>query len=348
MRALPLKYSGWLVHLTAWAVVLGMPLFFTGPNRPLMTGAEYLRFLIVPLSFMAVFYTNYFGLIERYLFSRRLGRFLGCNLLLIGAVMILTHLVFRYILPPDNIHPPLARPWQHAVRFFAGNAMLYLMVVSASVAIRMTGGWYKAETERQRLEHSHTKAELQNLKSQLNPHFLFNTLNNIYSLIQIDPPRAQQVVHELSRLLRYVLYDSSQATVPLNAEIDFLKDYIELMRIRQPHHVKVFVSLPDAPSQTPIAPLLFISLVENAFKHGVSNEMPSHITIDLHETDNQLNCTIKNSYFPKPASDRSGSGIGLKNLSKRLEMIYPGRYRFQYGHDDDTYTASLSLQLHDS
>ena len=209
MNALPSKYANWLVHLTAWAVVFGMPLFFTGPNHPLMNGTEYLRFLIVPLSFMVVFYTNYFRLIERYLFARRPGRFLLSNVILISITMIAIHLFFKYILPPDSLHPPLPRPWQHSVRFFAGNATLYLLVVGVSVAIRMTGGWYRAEAERQKLEYNHTKAELQNLKSQLNPHFLFNTLNNIYSLIQIDTNRAQQVVHELSRLLRYVLYESS-------------------------------------------------------------------------------------------------------------------------------------------
>ena len=209
MNALPSKYANWLVHLTAWAVVFGMPLFFTGPNHPLMNGTEYLRFLIVPLSFMVVFYTNYFRLIERYLFARRPGRFLLSNVILISITMIAIHLFFKYILPPDSLHPPLHRPWQHSVRFFAGNATLYLLVVGVSVAIRMTGGWYRAEAERQKLEYNHTKAELQNLKSQLNPHFLFNTLNNIYSLIQIDTNRAQQVVHELSRLLRYVLYESS-------------------------------------------------------------------------------------------------------------------------------------------
>lgn len=341
------KYTGRLVHLTAWAVIFGMPLFVTGADRPLMTGPEYLRFLLVPLSFMVVFYANYFLLIDRYLVSRRIGCFLGCNILLIGVTMVAVHLMFRYVLPPGAMHPhpPMERPWPDSVRFFVGNATLYLLVVGVGVAIRMTSGWYRAEAERQKLEHSHTEAELQNLKSQLNPHFLFNTLNNIYSLIQLDGDRAQQVVHDLSRLLRYVLYDSSRTYVPLAAEVDFLRNYIELMRIRMPRHVKVFVSLPDGPSQTPVAPLLFISLVENAFKHGVSNDQPSYITIDLHEIGGQLICKIKNSYFPKSAeTDRSGSGIGLKNLRKRLEMIYPGRYTFEHGQEGEAYTALLCIK----
>ena len=349
MTASQSKHTSWLIHVTVWAVIFGMPLFVTGPDRPLMTGSQYARFLLVPLSFMVVFYTNYFLLIERYLTTRRFGHFAGYNLLLIGVVMLLVHLLFRHVLPPDLHRPPLERPWQDAVRFFAGNLMLYLLVVGVGVAIRMTSGWYRAEAARQELEHSRTQAELQNLKSQLNPHFLFNTLNNIYSLIQLDTERAQQAVHDLSRMLRYVLYESSRPEVPLAAEIRFLSDYIELMRIRQPRHVQVFVTLPDAPSQRPIAPLLFISLVENAFKHGVDNDRPSCVSIDIHETDEQLVCRIRNSYFPKSAdSDRSGSGIGLSNLTRRLEMIYPGRYIFEYGQNGDSYTARLCIKLTDA
>ena len=346
MTALQSKYTGWLIHLTIWAVIFGMPLFVTNPHRPLMSGPEYRRFLVVPLSFMVVFYTNYLLLIDRYLTSRRIGRFLGWNLLLIGAVMVGVHLLFRHVLPPDSFRPPVARPWQDSLRFFTGNALLYMLVVGVGVAIRMTGGWYRAETARRELERSRTEAELQNLKSQLNPHFLFNTLNNIYSLIQLDADRAQSVVHDLSRLLRYVLYDSSRPTVPLRAEVDFLRDYISLMRIRQPRHVRIYVSLPEEPSQAPVAPLLFISLVENAFKHGVSNEKPSYITIELNEIGEQLICRIRNSRFPKNGEDRSGSGIGLKNLQKRLEMIYPGRYTFEYGPLGETdYQALLTIRL---
>ena len=136
--------------------------------------------------------------------------------------------------------------------------------------------------------------------------------------------------------------------MPLKAEVEFLRDYIELMRIRQPRHVRVFVSLPGEPSPTPVAPLLFISLVENAFKHGVSNEKPSYVTIDIHEEGRRLVCRIRNSCFPKSGdSDRSGSGIGLTNLSKRLEMIYPGRYTFEYGQAGDAYQALLCIELPD-
>lgn len=347
MTSLQSRHTGFWLHLAAWSVVFGLPLFVPGGREPVMNMQEYVRFLVVPLSFMAVFYVNYLLLIDRYLFTRHVGRFLLANALLVAGVMLLVHLFFRFGIPPRPHHPPMERPWQDTMFFFLRNAMLYLLVVGVSVAIRMTGQWYRAENIRKDLERSRSEAELQNLKSQLNPHFLFNTLNNIYSLIQLDPDRAQQTVHDLSRLLRYVLYDSSRPTVPLKAEMDFLGNYIELMRIRLPRHVEVGVSLPEEPSPTPVAPLLFISLIENAFKHGTSNDRPSFIRIDIHERGGELVCCIRNSCFPKTASDRSGSGIGLKNLSKRLEMIYPQRHTFEYGERGGTYTASLRIKLHE-
>ena len=215
MTSLQSRHTGFWLHLAAWSVVFGLPLFVPGGREPVMNMQEYVRFLVVPLSFMAVFYVNYLLLIDRYLFTRHVGRFLLANALLVAGVMLLVHLFFRFGIPPRPHHPPMERPWQDTMFFFLRNAMLYLLVVGVSVAIRMTGQWYRAENIRKDLERSRSEAELQNLKSQLNPHFLFNTLNNIYSLIQLDPNRAQQTVHDLSRLLRYVLYDSSQPTVPL-------------------------------------------------------------------------------------------------------------------------------------
>ena len=346
LPAPPFKGMGKLIHIAAWAILFGLPFFFTGRESQTVTVLSYVRSMIVPLSFMLVFYANYFVLIDHFLFAKRPWKFLLCNVVLIAASMGAVHLMFELLPHPEWEHPRPEREWQETVGFFMVNAMLYMLVAGLSVAIKMTGSWYEMESSRRELEKSRAEAELQNLKSQLNPHFLFNTLNNIYSLIAFSPEKAQEAVHDLSRLLRYVLYDSSRATVPLAAEIDFLRDYIELMRIRLPRHVRLFVSLPDAPSSTPIAPLLFISLVENAFKHGVSNEKPSYITIDIHELEGQLICSIKNSRFPKSDSDRSGSGIGLSNLTRRLDMIYPGRYILEYGPAGETdYRALLCIKF---
>ena len=251
------KYAGWPIHVLIWAVVLVMPLFVTSPDRPLMTGTEYIRFLVVPLSFMIVFYVNYLYLINRLLTRHRLAMFIVVNVLLVAAVMIAVHLLFRYVLPPDIHRPPRERPIMDTLMFFMRNALMYFLVVGASVAVRMTGGWYRAEAARKELEHRRSEAELQNLRSQINPHFLFNTLNNIYSLIQIDTVRAQAAVHDLSHLLRYVLYGSDRQSVPLDDEVHFIQEYVDLMRLRLPRHVKVDVSLPER-SGVMTAPLMFM------------------------------------------------------------------------------------------
>ena len=208
----------------------------------------------------------------------------------------------------------------------------------------MTAGWYKVESVRQELEKSRAEAELQHLKSQLNPHFLFNTLNNIYSLIALSPEKAQESVHDLSRLLRYVLYESSQPRVPVEKEFDFIRNYIELMRIRLPHHVELQTEISDTKAATEVAPLLFISLIENAFKHGVSNSKPSFIDIHIRQENERIVCLIRNSYFPKDTkTDKSGSGIGLQNLHRRLELLYPGKFIFTNKHNNDEYVAMLEI-----
>ena len=131
----------------------------------------------------------------------------------------------------------------------------------------MTERWYRDERKRQEIEKANAEAELSALKSQVNPHFLFNTLNNIYSLIQIDQDKAQEAVHDLSGLMRHVLYESDRPMVSLKSEVGFIKDYVKLMSMRCPSDVKLDVSLPEDGSELEIAPMLFLPLVENAFKH---------------------------------------------------------------------------------
>ena len=170
----------------------------------------------------------------------------------------------------------------------------------------------------------------------LNPHFLLNTLNNIYALIAFDTDKAQMAVQELSRLLRHVLYDNQQNFVPLAKEIDFIRNYIALMRIRLSSNVTVetrFDIRPDTPTE--IAPMIFISLIENAFKHGISPTEPSYIRIYFSESADSVCCEIANSYHPKNEADKSGSGIGLEQVRKRLELTYPGRYEWQHSVSED-------------
>ena len=342
-----LNFSKWLFHVIVWAILLALPFFSILPGRPIMDAKAYLHYAVMILSFMSVFYTNWFWLIRKYLSERRIGMFILLNLSVIGVVMFLMHIVYRFLLPSPSPSPEavLTRTWLDFVRFLLGNIILYTMVVVVAVAVKMTGQWYEAESLRKDLENKRTEAELQGLKSQLNPHFLFNTLNNIYSLIQIDGDRAQAAVHDLGEMLRYVLYDSSDAEVPLRKELDFLKDYIALMQLRLPRHVRLNVSLPEDVSSREIAPMLFISPVENAFKHGVSNNEDSFISILIREEEDKVVCEIRNSSSPKAEGDRSGSGIGIRNLEQRLDLIYPGRYVFSCGESEGIYESHMEIPL---
>lgn len=186
-----------------------------------------------------------------------------------------------------------------------------LLVTGLSVAIKMTGRWYRVEREKQEIEKERTQAELQNLKSQLNPHFLFNTLNNIYALVALNPQQAQYALHSLSQLLRYVLYDNNQQMMPLSKELAFIRSYVELMSLRLSKQVQLEVNLPEDDRGYQVAPLLFIALIENAFKHGVSATEPSFIHISFALTGGDtLICTVENSCFPKKnwiAADRASA-----------------------------------------
>lgn len=343
-----------LIHIISWGLFFGFPLFFMSKgNNSGSSFMEYIRHTAVPLSFLIVFYINYFYLINTYLFRQHVKQFLFINLVLVLIVGGCLHLWQEYsmnmIAPPptpEGFPSPGHMMKRPLIIFLSRDILSLVLTVGLSVAIKMTYRWYYVETSRQELEKSKTEAELKNLKNQLNPHFLLNTLNNIYALIAFSPEKAQQAVHDLSKLLRYVLYDNNQNYVPLEKEIEFICNYIELMRIRLPKEVKVETNISVlSGNRTLIAPLLFISLIENAFKHGVSYSQPSFISINLKEFENgKVVCEIENSYFPKGEYDKSGSGIGLEQLSKRLELLYPDRYVWQKEQTETSYLSVLTIQ----
>ena len=189
-----------------------------------------------------------------------------------------------------------------------------------SIAIKTTKRWVKTEAESKEATNFRLQSELQHLHYQLQPHFFFNSLNNIYSLVDISPEQAKTSIHSLSKLMRYMLYETNMELVPLTKEIDFMKKYIDLMKLRVSDKTEVRCHFPAQETGIQIAPLLFISLVENAFKHGVSAVKKSKIDIDMTSDDTTVLFKIENDNFPKKVDDKSGSGIGLQNLEKTLSF----------------------------
>ena len=320
------------IHLSVWIIIFGLPLFLTDRGQG-VSWSYFWRQTSVMLSFMIVFYVNYLYLINQFLYKQKAKTFIFINLLLIIAMASLMYFAHDFIMSLNLDGRPMRRRRKYAsipYIFIGRNVFSLALIVGLSVAIKMSARWAMIESERKELEKAKTEAELKNLKSQINPHFLLNTLNNIYALIEFNPPKAQTAVEELSKLLRHLLYDNNDKFVNLSKEVEFIKNYIELMRIRLAKNVTLTTNIDISPNtSTQIAPLIYISLIENAFKHGVSGNKDSFIDIQFTEKANgvvEFICT--NSCFPKSSSDKSGSGIGLNQVKRRLELLYPERYKW--------------------
>lgn len=337
------------IHIICWGLFFGFPLFFTQDDSGSIDWREFINHSGVSLSFFVIFYINYLLFIPKILFKEHTGQFILLNILLILVVSIglrYWHNIIAFP-PPAPRRPHL--PPQYI--FYIRDITSMIFTVGLSVAIRMSLRWSATELERREAVKSRTEAELKNLRNQLNPHFLLNTLNNIYALTAFDTEKAQQAIQELSKLLRYVLYDNQETFVPLTKEVEFIQNYIELMRIRVSSAVKINTNFQIRPdSQSPVAPLLFISLIENAFKHGISPTEPSFIDITLTEKDDEIHCVIRNSNYPKNAMDKSGSGIGLEQVRKRLELLYAGRYEWhqQISSNQKEYSSILTIKIPDN
>ncbi len=333
------------VHLLMWGVIFILPYFFMS-EREVFVWRPFLRSLPETLGIMLVFYANYLFLIEKVFFKGKTKEYIIYNILLILGVVLLMHYAPIWL---NDMFREL-RLFRRRRRNLSGieilsNSTTLFFIMGLSLAFKTTIRWFEADNERKELSKAMSEAELQNLKNQINPHFLLNTLNNIYALIEFDPPKAKEVVMDLSKLLRHLLYDNNKNFVPLKQEASFMRNYIDLMRIRFSDNVKLNsnFSYSDS-SDIQIPPLIFISLLENAFKHGISGDKPSFIDIALNEyPDGKVEFICKNSYFPKNEKDKSGSGIGLELVKRRLEMLYPKSYSWETVIENDIYSTVLII-----
>ncbi|MBO4826051.1 MAG: sensor histidine kinase [Prevotella sp.] len=297
------------------------------------------RMLRAPL---LVYFANFYIFGPYLFFRRRYWLFVLCNLVLILGInygFFVGYFMFREHVPNMD-----GRAW---IGFFSGAFMfLFLNTVIAAVAIGIRH-FMRIRQIKQQLQDEkakNTEAELAWLKNQINPHFLFNTLNNISSLTQIDADAAQDAIAQLSDLLRYAMYETNKKTVPIQGEVEFMRNYIELMKLRCNEKAEVSTNFSIENPQYPVAPLLFISLVENAFKHGVSSNRPSTIDISLVQSGNQLAFTCDNTNYPKDDADRSGSGIGIENTRRRLELMYKDRFQWEQSLNNDIYHVSVTVK----
>jgi len=334
-----------LQHLLIWLVLFSMP-FILSYGQDLDTNRLIAHFLIPMLFYAVIFYLNFFVLIDKFLFAKKTLVFIIVNLVLIGFFILLKEFIEdNYFSELINNRPSNANREGPPFKLFLYVQMLsYAAPVLLSIAIKSTKKWVKTEAQRKEADNFKLQTELQHLRYQLQPHFFFNSLNNIYSLVDISPEKAKSTIHSLGKLMRYLLYETNTELVPLSKEIEFMRKYIDLMKLRLTDKTQIESSFPLSENQIKIAPLLFISLIENAFKHGVSANKESMISIEMNVQKNVVNFTLENHNFPKEESDKSGSGIGLQNLEKRLQLLYPNKHTFKKELKAGVYRVNLQIK----
>lgn len=331
-----------VVHLLIWSIVFLAPFLLVNQHRD--EALRILPWLLFPLAtVMAGFYTNYLVLIPRLLFKRWTFSFFLSNLVLFGVIAAINE-IWRHYLQSHGLMQDHQQIFP--IEFVIFRALFGMVVIGGvAVAVRMTRQWYTTEGERRLLEAEGLRSELSFLKLQLSPHFLFNTLNNITVLIDEDSVRAKESVLHLSKLLRALLYEAAQDTIPVQSELRFLESYIELMRLRFGPELDFQLQVDLADKHGRMAPLLLMPLVENAFKHGIDAGTASRVHIQITTRDGMLHYSSENTHRPKCSRDKSGSGVGLVNLRKRLHLLYQDRHTYTTEVVNDTYYTRLSLAL---
>ena len=327
------KYLFPLTHALLWAL-LGVTLLLIQPLswRITIPPQFWVKQVALFLMWLGLFYFNTEVAVPRLLFRGRTGWFILLMVGLVLAVVGLNRLVETTLHLPELMtrafHPdePNRRPNN---RFDMGSLLVSLLVLGISTSVATVQKWQKDTRIRHDLERQQTRSELSFLKAQINPHFFFNTLNNIYALTVVNGELARQAIHTLSRMMRYVLYETQAPTTLLSKEVVFVQDYIDLMQLRLTDKVTVTFDKPTPLVDVPVAPMLLLPFVENAFKHGISAVLPSHIRISLRQQGPTLDMEVRNTTFPdkRPAVADDGSGIGLTNTRRRLDLLYPDRYQ---------------------
>ena len=319
------------------------------PKQLALSMVESFLFMINHL-FLA--YGLMYFVIPRYLLQQRYLLTACFTVLLFLATAVISSLIAIFILPDIryglfNIRSENYRTVMANI-FFALLAGLRggITIGGIAAAIKLTKYWYLKEQRNMQLQKENMAAQLQLLKAQVHPHFLFNTLNNIYSFTQTSSPQAAKMVSGLSELLRFMLYEGNQPLVPLSKELKMVQDYINLEKIRYGNKLELALQLPEHTDDLYIAPLLLLPLVENCFKHGTSNMLEQPwINLQADIEGKQLRMKLINGKAPgvNPASPHAG--IGLQNVQQRLDLLYPDRYEFTYTEEDEVFIVNLKIEL---
>ena len=361
-----------LLYGVIWMGVFSIPFFSQWGYSSLDWEKLFSEWLRIS-GFFVVFLLNILVLIPRFLIAQKYKLYLISAVALIAGItgigLLLNELLFPQPLtmPPMNLgsgipmelgsgmpapigFKPARRIGNDSLSLLVfANVIISILVVGSSTTFKVIGQWLIAEDRRKDMEKEQLRNELVFLRHQVSPHFFMNTLNNIHSLVDINSEDAKDAIIRLSTMMRYLLYETSQGFTTLRKEIGFIESYISLMQLRYSENVRVTVELPKRIPDVMVPPMLFISLIENAFKHGVSYQHESYVSFSLEISGQTVDCTIKNSrHNQNSETGNRYSGIGLTNIRKSLELLYGKNYGFDITETGEEYLVHLSIPIEEN
>jgi two-component system sensor histidine kinase AlgZ len=332
------------LHVLFWGIYFSFFFYqisFGKGNRDSTNYARpFLDALFQVISLAGISYLNYFVLIPRFSKNRNGFRYflelLIPLILVIGIQLFVKAEIYKDVFTQEEM-------FFYRTRFIISHSITVIFVIAFVAMLRFASEWFDLQARRQEVENEKLATELRFLKEQINPHFLFNTLNNLYYLAHSQSPKTPDIIAKLSQMMRYMIYESNQEKVPVEKEIEYIKSYIELEKMRLEDDFVVNFAISGDYERLRIAPFIFITFLENAFKHGVTNGKNGKITLNLRFDGNK--CTYEVTNTIASSNVDAQKGIGLLNVQRRLNLIYSGKYALTIENTADVYTAKLTLEL---
>lgn len=356
------KIVTFIAHIAAWSCFFALPYLVFFPRlRDFSMSNHQLATIICNNVFLVLFYyLNTILLIPKFLAKEK---WLMYIVSIIGCLFFFLYIprqIATWIAEPEVFNPQTMRefirnPAYTGKRRFPGmmrssrpgvdpyNTVLFLLIFTFGTSISIYQRWLQTEQTRKETENEKLNTELSFLKSQVNPHFFFNTLNNIYSLAVVRSELTAPAIMKLSAIMRYILTETEHNLVPLTNEVDFIKNFIELQKVRLTDKVILKYTIEGPIDNFLIAPLLFIPFVENAFKYGVSTKESSNITIEIKTVDDLIIFHSVNYVVPSENTLMENTGIGINNVKRRLELMYPGKHKLETILNNNYYTVNLEI-----
>ena len=310
---------------------LGWQMIYINPFQK-----SFVRFVLL----LILFYTSYYYFVPKLYFNQKKWLF-GLALIVSYLALIgITNAIFgsHQFMPKPNSNHNFPQPREHSELFDAQFLIPFLLVIALAFLIKITNRLTEINDEKR-------NAEVSYLKAQINPHFLFNTLNSLYALTLQKSDEAPNAVLKLSSIMRYVVTESNQEYVTLDKELNYIKDYIALQKLRLDQNVSLAFKIEGEPFGKAIAPLILIPFIENAFKYGINPDTESYIHIDILIENQNLKLSVKNPKAATEVDEALKTEEGLKNTQRRLDLMYAGKYTLTVVEDEKTYDVTLKIDL---